>query len=151
GDRECVLGIERPARSGIALPRAGGEGGARRSGGDALRSRLHPRARARHAAGGGRGHRHRSAGDALHRRRQHPRRDPLSAPQAGRGIQVRLRWRVTAAAFVLFLLASAAQYGLATWLGAATVFSRDTDTLISFGVEAVGFLAAGFLLSFLGR
>ena len=62
-----------------------------------------------------------------------------------------LRWRVTAAAFVLFLAAGAAQYGLATWLGSATTFSRDAVTALSFGIEALGFLMAGFLLSFLGR
>ena len=63
----------------------------------------------------------------------------------------RYRWRVTAVAFVLFLLAAGLQYGLATWLGSATTFSRDTATLLSFGLEALGFLAAGFLLSFVGR
>ena len=64
---------------------------------------------------------------------------------------MKFRWRVTAAAFILFLIASAMQYALATWLGSATVFSRDTDTLISFGFEAAGFLVAGFALSFVGR
>ena len=64
---------------------------------------------------------------------------------------MRVRFRVTAIAFAFFVLASAAQYALATWLGAATVFSRDADTYISFGIEALGFLAAGFLLSFVGR
>ncbi len=61
------------------------------------------------------------------------------------------RWRVTAAALALFLIASAAQYGLATWLGSATVFSRDAVLAISFGIEALLFLLAGFLLSFVGR
>lgn len=64
---------------------------------------------------------------------------------------MKFRWRVTAAAFVLFVIASAIQYALATWLGSATVFSRDADTLISFGAEAFVFLAAGFVLSFIGR
>lgn len=39
----------------------------RQTGGHVLRCRLHPRARARHAAGGGGEDRHRSLGDALHR------------------------------------------------------------------------------------
>ncbi|MFN2550275.1 MAG: hypothetical protein ABR567_22860, partial [Myxococcales bacterium] len=64
---------------------------------------------------------------------------------------MKFRWRVTAAAFVLFVIASGVQYGLATWLGSATVFSRDTDSVISLGVEAAFFLVAGFALSFLGR
>jgi lipoprotein-releasing system permease protein len=64
---------------------------------------------------------------------------------------VKFRWRVTTAALVLFLLAAAAQYGLATWLGAATTSSRDAVTALSFGLEALGFLLAGFLLSFVGR
>ena len=64
---------------------------------------------------------------------------------------MKLRWRVTVAALVLFLAAAAAQYGLATWLGSATTFSRDAVTGLSFGVEALGFLLAGFLLSFVGR
>jgi lipoprotein-releasing system permease protein len=63
---------------------------------------------------------------------------------------VRFRWRVTAAALVLFLLAAAAQYALATWLGSATTFSRDAVTALSFGLEALLFLLAGFLLSFVG-
>jgi lipoprotein-releasing system permease protein len=64
---------------------------------------------------------------------------------------LKLRWRVTAIAFFLFLLASVVQYGVATWLGSATVLSRDATTGISFAAEAVLFLAAGFLLSFIGR
>ena len=58
---------------------------------------------------------------------------------------------VIAAAFLLFVLAAGLQYGLATWLGAATTLSRDAETAISFGAEALAFLVAGFLLSFIGR
>ena len=64
---------------------------------------------------------------------------------------MKLRWRVTIAAFVLFLLGAGAQYGLSVWLGGATTLSRDAISAISFGAEGVWFLAAGFALSFLGR
>lgn len=64
---------------------------------------------------------------------------------------MKFRWRVTAIAFVLFLIASVLQYGAATWLGSATVLSRDATTAISFAAEAVLFLVAGFALSFVGR
>lgn len=64
---------------------------------------------------------------------------------------MRSRWRVSVAAFILFLLAAAAQYGLSNWLGASTTLPRDLTLALSFGLEAAIFLAAGFLLSFLGR
>ncbi len=62
-----------------------------------------------------------------------------------------MKFRVTAAAFVLFVLAAGLQYALANWLGGATTLSRDAVTTVSFGTEALGFLAAGFVLSFIGR
>src|SRR5262249_10885851 len=140
-------------------------GGARQRGGDALRPRLHPRARARHAAHRRRGRRHRSPGDALHRRGQHPRRGALPAAQArgaGRGGRrrgaaarsggpVRLKLRVTLVALVSFVLAGALQYGLSTWLGASSNLSRDAVTNLSFAAEALVFFIAGFVLSFVGR
>ena len=61
------------------------------------------------------------------------------------------RWRVTAIAFTLFLIAAALQYAVAKWLGSATVLSRDATMAVSFGAEAAVFLASGFLLSFVGR
>lgn len=64
---------------------------------------------------------------------------------------MKLRLRVILAAFAFFVLSAALQYALATWLGRATVFSRDADTAISFGAQALCFLAAGFALSFIGR
>ena len=55
-----------------------------------------------------------------------------------------LRWRVTAAAFVLFLAAGAAQYGLATWLGSATTFSQLSALAVieMYGPILLGDLAA---------
>jgi lipoprotein-releasing system permease protein len=58
---------------------------------------------------------------------------------------------LTLAAFVLFLLGAGLQYALGLWLGSATTLSRDAQTSISFGAEAVWFLLAGFALSFVGR
>jgi lipoprotein-releasing system permease protein len=62
-----------------------------------------------------------------------------------------VKLRVTAVAFVFFALAAGLQYALATWLGSATTLSRDAVTFASFGAEALCFLAAGFILSFIGR
>jgi lipoprotein-releasing system permease protein len=64
---------------------------------------------------------------------------------------VKLRFRVIVAAFLCFLLAGAAQYGLSTWLGTSSALSRDGVTYVSFGAEAVIFIIAGFALSFVGR
>ena len=58
---------------------------------------------------------------------------------------------VSAAALALFLLGAGLQYSLAVWLGAYTTLSRDAVNGISFGMEGVWFLLAGFALSFLGR
>ena len=58
---------------------------ARRRGDDGLRRGLHPRARARHAAGGGLRHGHRSPRDDADRRAVDPRRHPLPAPAARGG------------------------------------------------------------------
>ena len=57
----------------------------RRRGGDAHGRGLPRRDRARPAADRRRGDRHRPAGHALHRRAEHPRRDPLPAAAAGKG------------------------------------------------------------------
>ena len=64
---------------------------------------------------------------------------------------MKLRWRVTIAAFIVFLLGAGAQYGLSVWLGGATTLSRDAIAAISFGAEGLWFLLGGFALSFLGR
>jgi lipoprotein-releasing system permease protein len=64
---------------------------------------------------------------------------------------LKFRRRVPVVALALFLLAGAMQYALATWLGAATTLSRDTVTSLSFGAQALAFLLAGFILSFVGR
>ncbi|HEY5675820.1 MAG TPA: FtsX-like permease family protein [Myxococcales bacterium] len=64
---------------------------------------------------------------------------------------MKFRRRVPVVALALFLLAGAMQYALATWLGAATTLSRDAVTSLSFGAEALAFLLAGFILSFVGR
>src|SRR5207237_35713 len=101
---------------------------------------------------------------------EHPGRGPLPPAQAG-GEPLKLHWRpspraegrgavgrkaagpviVCAAALVLFLLGAGFQYSLAVWLGAYTTLSRDAINGISFGMEGVWFLLAGFALSFLGR
>ncbi len=64
---------------------------------------------------------------------------------------MKFRFRVPLAALVLFLLGGALQYALSTWLGASTTLSRDAVTALSFGAEALAFLLAGFVLSFVGR
>jgi lipoprotein-releasing system permease protein len=64
---------------------------------------------------------------------------------------LKFRLRVTAAALVLFVLASVVQYALASWLGSATTLSRDAVTALSFGAQALAFLTSGFVLSFVGR
>ncbi|HUJ26771.1 MAG TPA: FtsX-like permease family protein [Myxococcales bacterium] len=74
-----------------------------------------------------------------------PKAPPLRDPLPG------VKFRVAAAAFVLFVLAAGLQYGLATWLGNASTLSRDAVTAVSFGAEAVCFLLFGFILSFVGR
>lgn len=62
-----------------------------------------------------------------------------------------MKVRVAAAALALFVVAAGLQYGLATWLGNSTTLGRDAVTLVSFGAEALFFLCAGFILSFIGR
>ena len=61
--------------------------GRRRPGSDALRRRLHPRARVRHAALRRRRPGHRPPGDAPDRQPEHPRRDPVPA-HAARGLRI---------------------------------------------------------------
>ena len=58
---------------------------------------------------------------------------------------------VCVAALALFLLGAGLQYSLSVWLGASTTLSRDAINGVSFGMEGVWFLLAGFALSFLGR
>jgi lipoprotein-releasing system permease protein len=71
-------------------------------------------------------------------------------PSVGRNLG-RHRVTLALAAFVLFMLGAALQYALALWLGSATTLSRDAQTGISFGAEALWFLLAGFALSLVGR
>ena len=80
-----VQRAERPRRPGRALPRAGREEGPRRRGGDGLRRRLHPRARARDAAGGRLRHGNRSPRHGADERGVHPRRHPVPAAAARGG------------------------------------------------------------------
>ena len=64
---------------------------------------------------------------------------------------MKLRFRVTLVALLFFVFAGGVQYGLSTWLGTHSNFSRDAVTYASFGAQALVFFIAGFLLSFVGR
>ena len=95
-DGERLLGAQRPGGPGRPLRGTGAREGGGRRGGDVLRRRLHPRARARAAADGRLRHRDRPPRDAVHEQPVHPRRHPLPphAPggvSAGEAVTVRRR------------------------------------------------------------
>ena len=82
GDRQRLLGAQRPRRAARAVRGGAGGGGRGRRRGASDGRGLPARARVRDAADGGRRDRHRPAGDGADRRALDPRGDPL--PDAAR-------------------------------------------------------------------
>jgi len=75
----------------------------------------------------------------------------VERPGNGRTPLGRRRAAVIAAALLLFAVGAGVQYALGIWLASATTLSRDAQTALSFGAEAVWLLLSGFGLSFFGR
>ncbi len=65
-------------------------------------------------------------------------------------MKTRFSFGAAASALVVALLAFGAQLGLRHFVGEKTLLSPDAVLAISFGVEALGLLAAGFVASFFG-
>src|SRR5690606_3589776 len=86
-DRERLLGAERSRRSGGAFSRAARAQERGRRGSDAVRRRLHPRARIRLTADRGPRHRHRPPRHALHELSVDPRRAAVPVHASGKRLK----------------------------------------------------------------